>query len=256
MIFEPSFWNLIARVIKIHELKYFIIALCALFFPCEFHKMTETKCQVIKLIDDVDGSCAYLYKNWLGKDYADTLLKFCQDLDTKLYPFGMKQKRLLWACGDPGVYHAFRNVEVDIHHWPAEFKNVHNKLFKEFDVYTNFLLVNHYRNGQDGTGLHADGELNAKNKSVFTASLGATRKMRLSFIHNTGKKDIVFEVEHGDLFYMFGDIQSKVKHAIDEDASVKDTRYSLTSRSTLLREITAVERRQTRQGKLSFQKST
>jgi alkylated DNA repair dioxygenase AlkB len=195
--------------------------------------MEELK-KEIHLVKDADGSRAILFKNWFDKDKADTLLKYCHELETKLYPFRLKQNRLLWACGDPGVYHSFRDVNVDIHEWPPELKKIHSLLLKCFDVYTNFCLVNHYRNGYDSVASHSDGELFAKNKSVFTISLGATRKMRL-VSYKTGFPDIVFALEHGDLFLMCGNVQSKWKHGIDIESNVKDPRYSLTLRSTLLR---------------------
>lgn len=174
-------------------------------------------------------------KKTVKGDGASKLLAHCKSLPTKLYPFGLKQNRLLWACGDPGTYHRFRGVAVDINKWTPEVKEVQSLIEGEFDVYTNFCLLNHYRNGKDSIAPHADGELFAKKKSVFTLSLGGTRKMKLvNSFGSTSKPvpNVEFDVEHGDLFWMWGNIQDKWKHGIDVDLKAIVPRHSLTFRST------------------------
>lgn len=108
---------------------------------------------------------------------------------------------------------------------------IQDRIQTEFDVYNNFCLINHYRNGKDSIAPHADGELYSKNKSVFTVAVGATRKMKLV----SATKTIVFDFEDGDLLLMDGNVQSKWKHGIDPDPTVLDARYSFTLRSTLLK---------------------
>ena len=179
---------------------------------------------------------AIIFKGWLQGSSVniDALLAHCKSLPTKLYPFGLKQNRLLWACGDPGTYHRFRSVAVEINKWTPEIKEVQSLLKSEFDIYTNFCLLNHYRNGKDSIAPHADGELFAKNKSVFTLSLGGTRKMKLvsSSTSDNTLPNIEFLVENGDLFWMWGNIQDKWKHGIDVDLKATIPRHSLTFRST------------------------
>jgi DNA polymerase III delta prime subunit/alkylated DNA repair dioxygenase AlkB len=174
-------------------------------------------------VDKVDG--------WLDDAAADALLAYCCKLPTRLYPFGLKQQRLMWAYGDPGAKHSFRDIEVKIEPWPSEIEAIRSRLMREFGVYTNFCLVNHYRDGRDAIAAHADGELYAKDQSVFTVSLGSTRIMRLvPFARD--RSAIGMPVQHGDLVWMHGKIQQYWKHAIDTQPDVTTARYSFTFRCT------------------------
>ncbi len=187
----------------------------------------------MNLVNDADGSRIILFKKWVSDQECTMLLEYCNSLETKLYPFKLKQNRMLWACGDEGVYHEFRGVSVDIHDWSDICLNLKKRILLEFDVYNNFCLINHYRDGRDAIAPHSDGELYSKNKSVFTTAVGATRKMKL--VHTSSSKIILFDFEAGDLLLMCGNAQRKWKHGIDVDPSVIRPRYSFTFRSTLLK---------------------
>lgn len=194
----------------------------------------EKKVQRQYLIRDEDGSEAILIKNWMSKIESDALFSFCQELKTRVYPFKIRKNRPLWACGDPGTSHSFQSVKVKIEEWPKMIKDVRDRINKELDIYTNFCLLNKYENGKIGIAHHSDGELYAKKKSVITLSMGATRTMSLIPTIPGSRRKIEFNLEHGDLFIMWGNIQSKVKHGIDEQPDIRDLRISLTFRSTLL----------------------
>ncbi len=190
----------------------------------------------MELVNDEDGSRIVLFKKWLTELECNTLFEYCTRLETKLYPFKLKQNRLLWACGDLGVYHEFRGVNVDINEWSSECLSLKDRLLSEFDVYNNFCLINHYRNGYDSIAPHSDGELYSKNKSVFTVAVGITRTMKL-VPYSSLKQTIVFDFNPGDLLWMCGNVQSKWKHGIDVDANIIHPRYSFTFRSTLLKSL-------------------
>lgn len=188
----------------------------------------------MQILVDEHGCRAVLIKNWVKPEQAASLLAYCQTLHTEKYDFkwygrSLKQTRMNYACGDPGVYHTFGGVDVPIHEWNSEFKEIRDRINQEIGVYNNFCLVNHYRDGNDSIAPHSDGELNALYKSVFTLSLGCTRIMKL--IHKLTGRTITFEVCAGDLFIMCGDqFQDQWKHGIDPDPLVMDARYSLTLR--------------------------
>lgn len=198
---------------------------------------TEQKEQKQKWKETVlvtDPPKASLISSWLNTEQANNLLAVCEKLPTKLYPFGIKRNRPLWACGDPGTFHGFRGVNVAIQPWIPELLAVRNQLQADFGVYTNFCLVNHYRNGNDSIAPHADGELFAKDKSVFTVSLGSSRTMQLIPNNPKKQKTIAFRLNRGDLFWMCGEVQTGWKHGIDPEPT-RETRYSLTFRSTKLK---------------------
>lgn len=213
----------------------------------------ETK--KIILVEDNTGAQAVLFKSWLSKDKADKIWDVCKKNQSetgsllrkaKEYNFGMSLNRQLWACGDPGTYHEFRDIKVPINEWPDEFLDVREKIINELEVDTNFCLHNRYLNGSQGLPSHTDGELYAKHELVLTLSLGATRTMVLEPIKTEIKQTVTtdslitidksgkisFKVEHGDAFLMWKGIQKKWKHGLPAEPSVKDVRDSLTFRST------------------------
>lgn len=195
----------------------------------------NSDCKKIILINEKFGQ-AILFKNWLPQKKADELLQHFKKIKTVKYQFKigtshLKENRYIYAFGDNGVYHTFANIDVPIHKWSDESKFIRDAINEEFGVYTNFGLLNHFKNGQNSIPPHSDGELYAKNKSVFTLSLGTTRLFVLG--SREGKRAIKFNVEHGDLFLMCGNIQSNWTHAVPPDDSTS-ARYSLTCRSTLL----------------------
>ncbi len=72
----------------------------------------------INLVNDSLGRIV-LFKQWLPISECKDLFDYCTNLKTKLYPFKLKQKRLLWACGDENTYHEFRGVNVTISKWSS-----------------------------------------------------------------------------------------------------------------------------------------
>lgn len=199
-------------------------------------KGSEKKVKVVELYNDPEKGRAILYKAWKSKEEADKLFEEAKKLDTKLYPFKfygrpLKQNRKILCMGDKGVKHFFGGVDIPVGEWQTEEKKVRDEIHKEFNVYTNFLIANDYPDGTFSIASHSDGALHARNKSVFTLSLGATRTMELTEIRGRGY--IPFEFEHGDLFLMDGNFQVYWKHGIPTDET-RDRRISWTYRSEKL----------------------
>lgn len=200
-------------------------------------KKTEEELPTL-LVNLPSGGQALLFKQWLPKADAQALLEKLRVLPTKKHDFrwhghALKQTRMNWACGDAGVYHEFGGVDVPIHEWTPELLGLRQRIVDVFDVYCNFCLLNHYRDGKDAIAPHSDGELYAKKRSVMTLSTGITRKMQL--LEKKTGREIEFDVEHGDLFVMWGDVQQHWKHGIREEPHARGERISLTFRSTLKR---------------------
>jgi hypothetical protein len=218
------------------------------------------------IIKNPDGGEVILYKKWLSTVAADALYSFVNTLETRLYPFGIPKNRPIWACGDPGVTHAFRGIKVMINPWPDALRVIRNLIFTRHGIYIKWCLLNEYGDGTVGIAQHADGELTPiTNNSVMTLSLGATRQFTLTpasgvshwyrpvvnalagLIKSTKAKGtsaktieakvvrvraerIDFNVEHGDLLVMHGSIQNVVKHGIEPQPEVTKPRKSLTFR--------------------------
>lgn len=191
----------------------------------------------VVLASTPNGGEVVLWKGFLDKATADDLFQFAGKQTKVKYPFGMKLNRPISACGDAGTFHEFRGVQVKIHPWSDAAAAARELLARELGVSFNFCLLNNYPDGKHGLLPHVDSELYASNKSVATLSTGATRTMQLVPILKTTEDDretMNFEVAHGDLFLMQGDIQCFWKHGIKPETWSKE-RNSFTFRSTLLK---------------------
>ncbi len=200
--------------------------------------------KTINIHQTKDGSRIIIFKHFIDKEIAKELFLECTpsvgtpsvgkevnpiEYDFKWFGKSLKQKRLNWACGDKGVTHKFGGQDVKVNKWNSSFSIVRDHLIEKFDYKLIFCLVNYYRTGKDSIAQHSDGALGIDN-AVFTLSMGATRKMKIS----SGKEKIdskIFDFEEGDLLLMVGkQIQLNVKHGILEDKKILDARASLTFR--------------------------
>lgn len=93
----------------------------------------------------------------------------------------------------------------------------------------NCVLVNLYRDGQDSNGWHADNEPElGKNPSIASLSLGASRRFDLR--HNHTNEKLSFDLNHGSLLVMKGEMQHFWKHQIAKTKKVSAARINLTFR--------------------------
>lgn len=94
----------------------------------------------------------------------------------------------------------------------------------------NSLLLNHYRDGNDSIGMHADEERQLGPKPLIASiSLGATCRFR--FQHKATGLRLVEPLLGGGLLMMTGDCQSLWRHGIDEELG-RGPRVNLTFRLT------------------------
>lgn len=188
----------------------------------------------IESIVDENNSKAYIIRNWITSTNAKKLFDTCSNLPTKLYDFRwygrpLKQKRLNWLCGDDCIAdHSFAGQSVPANKWNDDFKEIRDKLNTDLDVYTNGCLVNHYPDGSYSIALHSDSELFAKNKSVFTLSLGATRTFQ--FERKSDGYLVEVPINQGDLIVFCGNLQNIWRHGVKADPHITECRYSLTFR--------------------------
>lgn len=110
-----------------------------------------------------------------------------------------------------------------------------NDLESSLGLELNSVLVNLYRTGEDRVSWHADNEvLFGENPAVVSVSLGATRKFELA---PYGRKPIIcehtFELDHGSVLVMKGDMQKHWLHQIPKANNVHSYRYNLTFRNVV-----------------------
>jgi alkylated DNA repair dioxygenase AlkB len=97
----------------------------------------------------------------------------------------------------------------------------------------NSVLLNWYRSGQDAMGWHADDEPElGKQPTIASISLGATRKFALKHKTNPLLKSS-YELTHGSLLMMKGNLQHEWIHALPRTNKVKTGRINLTFRNII-----------------------
>lgn len=93
----------------------------------------------------------------------------------------------------------------------------------------NSLLLNRYRDGQDGMGWHADDEAElGENPVIASLSLGQSRRFVLRHRQSGEKRE--FLLQHGDLLVMAGAMQHHWQHALPKTQRVCAERINLTFR--------------------------
>lgn len=195
-----------------------------------------------EIIVNEDGALVLLYRNWFGEEEADELFKETRLLATEQYPiviFGKSilQPRFNFLCGDKerdktgvskiGTAYKYK---MPFNEWVPSLENLRDRLNGEFNVRPNACLLNRYLDGNFYIGAHSDREVVDVNASVFTLSLGATRRFLLH--RKSDKKVTETYLNNRDLVLMSGTCQKLYKHSIPKELRVKEERISVTYRVT------------------------
>ena len=153
-----------------------------------------------------------------------------QQDDIKVFGKTHPQPRLTALFGNEGKPYSYSNIKMQPHPWSLLLQKIKSHI--ESSTNTNFttVLLNHYRDGKDSNGWHADNEKElGANPVIASVSFGAERSFHLK--HNTDKslkKSII--LEHGSLLLMKGTTQHFWKHQIPKTAKPIGPRINLTFR--------------------------
>lgn len=176
------------------------------------------------------------YPHFFDKKDADSIfaqltteIPWQQD-DIKVFGKIHPQPRLTALFGNEGKPYSYSNIKMQPHPWSLLLQKIKSHI--ENATNTNFttVLLNHYRDGKDSNGWHADNEKELGiNPVIASISFGAERTFHLK--HNTDKslkKSII--LEHGSLLLMKGTTQHCWKHQIPKTAKPIGSRINLTFR--------------------------
>jgi len=165
------------------------------------------------------------------KIFAELLTKTpWQQDEITVYGKRYLQPRLTALYGNEGKPYSYSNIKMQPHHWNLLLQKI--KFYVESVSNTNFttVLLNYYRDGNDGNGWHSDNEKELGiNPVIASVSFGAERTFQLK--HNTNKdqkKSII--LEHGSLLLMKGSTQHFWKHQIPKTSKPIGPRINLTFR--------------------------
>jgi alkylated DNA repair dioxygenase AlkB len=143
--------------------------------------------------------------------------------------------RLSAWFGDADAAYSYSGIEMIIHPWTdllAEMRNVMQSLAAPFgSVRFNSVLVNLYRDGNDGVAWHADDEPElGREPLIVSVSLGATRSFQLRRRDDRNERRDL-ELHHGDVVVMHGLTQALWMHQVPKTAKPVGPRLNLTFRS-------------------------
>jgi len=133
--------------------------------------------------------------------------------------------------GDEGTSYTYSGIKMNPEPWTELLLKIKKAIESVAKVSFNSVLLNYYRDGNDGVGWHSDDEPElGQNPVIGSLSFGGTR--RFSFKskdkHNPQKQDI--ELQHGDFLLMQGVTQQYWLHQIPKTKKIVSPRINLTFR--------------------------
>ncbi|MCX2792090.1 alpha-ketoglutarate-dependent dioxygenase AlkB family protein [Vibrio sp. Sgm 5] len=137
------------------------------------------------------------------------------------------QPRLQAWHGD--VAYTYSGLTMSPHPWTPDLNELKARCEAIASVQFNSVLANLYRHGQDSMGWHQDNEPElGRNPVIASVNLGETRRFLLRNLHC--KTQLEYELSHGALLIMAGELQHHWKHAVPKTAKPKGERINLTFR--------------------------
>jgi alkylated DNA repair dioxygenase AlkB len=179
---------------------------------------------------------ARLWPQALAPDRADALLYAVRtDVDwqqERILIFGERRlvPRLVAWHGDSGASYVYSGTAHEPHAWTSELLEVRAVVERLTRRRYNSVLLNLYRDGNDGMGWHADDEPElGREPAIASVSLGATRRFRL---RHRRRRDVAvaLDLPHGSLLLMAGATQHHYLHAVPKTARPVGERINLTFR--------------------------
>lgn len=146
--------------------------------------------------------------------------------------FGQRRRvpRLVAWHGDPGTGYTYSGTMHEPQPWTPELRRLLDRVHALTGHPYNSVLLNLYRDGNDGMGWHADDEPELGAQPVIASvSLGATRRFRLRHRRRSDLR-CALDLAHGDLLLMSGRTQHDWQHALAKTARLVGERINLTYR--------------------------
>ena len=185
----------------------------------------------------IDGS-AVLHEQFLDPTQADCAFREILEHNPweshDIIVFGQKHRepRLSTWHADDGVRYTYSNLERIPVPWTPELLHLRELCEQVSGATFNSVLVNLYRDGNDGVGWHADDEReNGPEPVIASLSLGASR--RFDFQHRFSKHVESVQLNAGDLVVMSGASQRQWVHRIAKTKRQVGPRINLTFRKVI-----------------------
>ena len=184
-----------------------------------------------------DGS-AVLHEQFLDPDFAvrafDELLRTNAWEEHDIVVFGQRHRepRLSTWHADGGKEYEYSGLLRTPLPLTPLLNDVRSRCESVSGASFNSVLVNLYRDGNDGVGWHADNEaVNGREPTIASVSLGATRRFDLR--HRESKETVKVDLHSGSLLVMSGLSQHCWVHQVAKTKQVVGPRINLTFRRVL-----------------------
>jgi alkylated DNA repair dioxygenase AlkB len=176
------------------------------------------------------------HRHWLPRDAADTLQRTLrEDVPWEVHRIRMfgrqvDSPRLSCWMGDPAARYRYSGTDFVPQPWHPALLPLRDQLAAFCGHAFNSVLLNRYRDGDDGMGWHSDNEPELGPAPVIASlSLGAGRRFLLRRRDDHAKKAEVL-LDHGDLLVMGGQTQRLYQHGLPKSARPLAERLNLTFR--------------------------
>jgi alkylated DNA repair dioxygenase AlkB len=182
-----------------------------------------------------DGASLELDEGWLNDARASALFRALleevrwEQKAIRIAGRHVLQPRLTAWFGDADAIYTYSGLRNAPLPWLPSLIDLRDRLEGEHGVSFNGALLNHYRDGSDSMGYHADDEPElGPNPVVASVSLGETRRFALRHVKDkTARLDL--DLTHGSLLVMAGTTQHHFRHAVPKQAG-KGARINITFR--------------------------
>ena len=164
--------------------------------------------------------------------YFERLIQDIPWQQDEVVMFGKKTPlpRLTAWFGDQGASYTYSGITMQPHEWSEDLLAIRAVVEQHAKVRFNSLLLNQYRNGQDGVAWHADDEPELGAQPIIgSLSFGAVRKFQLRLKNDPSEKREI-EIGSGDLVVMSGRTQASWLHQVPKTSRVIGPRINLTFR--------------------------
>lgn len=118
--------------------------------------------------------------------------------------------------------------------WSKELLTIRKQVERETKLKFNAVLLNLYRNGNDGVGWHSDKTVSSnKNMNIASVTFGETRMFRLRHKFMKNLPQIEIPLHHGTFLLMSGATNSHWEHQVPKTTRKILPRINLTFRQVL-----------------------
>jgi alkylated DNA repair dioxygenase AlkB len=149
----------------------------------------------------------------------------------KFYGKEINLPRLTAWFGDLGKSYTYSKIEMDSLPWTPQLLEIKNRVEAATIIPFNCVLLNLYRDGNDGVAWHADDEPELGNEpTIASVSFGQTRKFQLRHRFNKEIEKVEIPLTDGSLLLMKGKTQQFWQHQIPKTSKPVGLRINLTFR--------------------------